>query len=49
MIKSDRLAILQTHCRKLPLSDDVDLPAIAAHDLCKNYSGLLSINEAVVF
>ena len=35
----DRLAILQTQCRKLNLAADVDLVAVANDSRCKNFSG----------
>merc|ERR1712166_1521534 len=36
---SDRLDILKTACRKVPLSKDVDLQKIAYDDQCTGYSG----------
>ena len=37
--KEDRLQILQTLCRKVPIGDDVDLKKIAFDNHCDGYSG----------
>ena len=37
--KEDRVSILNTVCRKVPLADDVDLTQIAHDQHCEGYSG----------
>ena len=37
--KEDRFSILKTVCRKVPISDDVDLMKVATDQHCEGYSG----------